>query len=152
MFVDKAEYQSMEIITCPLRGCNHVWCKRCESSIQRSGPRHTCDGSSELEHLAKASGWRHCPGKISFWHKNVGLTDYRNGLHRLPNSNTEGIWLQSYDGTLELIWVLTDIHESFLISSVSLQAAIRKCSFGFSHESSNWLSFEVIFVMSAVKW
>lgn len=62
MFVDKTELQSARIIVCPLGGCNHVWCKNCERTIQVPGPPHSCDGSSELEHLMRHRGWRHCPG------------------------------------------------------------------------------------------
>src|SRR6266511_1022955 len=66
MFVDNIELKSTNIIVCPLRGCNHVWCKRCEQTIQVPGPQHSCDGSRELEHLMRARGWRHCPGTSFF--------------------------------------------------------------------------------------
>ena len=63
IFVDKAEYQAQEVIVCPLPTCNHVWCKSCSQTIATlKGPKHSCDGSSELNHLMRRQGWKHCPG------------------------------------------------------------------------------------------
>ena len=64
MFVDKAEYEATEVITCPLRGCNCTWCKACHREIDITGPKHSCDGTSELDHLVKQEGWKYCPGKF----------------------------------------------------------------------------------------
>lgn len=100
MFVDMAEYRSMDIIACPLRGCDHVWCRKCERSIKRGGPQHSCDGSNELEHLAKASGWRHCPGKFAFL-RDGESTEYWACSYRLSDNNPEAFWLQSHDSKID---------------------------------------------------
>lgn len=62
VFVDKSEYEAQEIIACPLPGCTHAWCKACSRSIEFNGPRHSCDGSNELNHLMNQQGWKACPG------------------------------------------------------------------------------------------
>ncbi|KAI0302865.1 hypothetical protein B0F90DRAFT_1713063 [Multifurca ochricompacta] len=61
MFVARDEHEETNIIACPLPDCNHVWCKQCQRAIDFGGPRHSCDGTSELEHLMKEQGWKHCP-------------------------------------------------------------------------------------------
>lgn len=62
VFVDRAELQAAKIIVCPLPTCNYVWCKACQQEIEVGGPQHSCDGSSELNHLMNERGWKHCPG------------------------------------------------------------------------------------------
>jgi len=62
VFVDRTEYQESKIIACPLPECLFAWCKACQQEITVGGPQHSCDGSSELEHLMKMRGWKHCPG------------------------------------------------------------------------------------------
>ncbi|KAJ7696452.1 hypothetical protein B0H17DRAFT_398903 [Mycena rosella] len=62
VFVDRAEYEAAPILVCPLPRCNYAWCKACQQTIPMDGPKHSCDGSSELEHLMKSRGWKHCPG------------------------------------------------------------------------------------------
>lgn len=64
-FVDKSDYDQLDKMTCPFRGCNHSWCKNCQQEIMLNGPGHTCDGSSELKHLVKQMGWKHCPSTWS---------------------------------------------------------------------------------------
>jgi len=61
-FVDRREYEETEIITCPLRGCAHAWCKACSQGVEIGGAPHSCDGSSELKHLMQERGWKYCPG------------------------------------------------------------------------------------------
>ncbi|OCH90956.1 hypothetical protein OBBRIDRAFT_887305 [Obba rivulosa] len=61
-FVDKFEYEESDIITCPLQRCTYTWCKACSREIDIGGPKHSCDGSSELKHLMSQRGWKHCPG------------------------------------------------------------------------------------------
>ncbi|KAK0217806.1 hypothetical protein IW262DRAFT_1093833 [Armillaria fumosa] len=61
-FVDRTEYQEAGIIACPLPRCNHTWCKSCQQTVDVTGPQHSCDGSSELDHLMKQRGWKYCPG------------------------------------------------------------------------------------------
>lgn len=60
-FVDRQDYDFMRNISCPLRDCNHVWCKECQQTIIPGGPKHSCDGSAELDRLVKRKGWRYCP-------------------------------------------------------------------------------------------
>ncbi|KAI0250865.1 hypothetical protein BJV78DRAFT_525300 [Lactifluus subvellereus] len=61
MFVARDEHEEAKIIVCPLPGCNHVWCKQCQRTIEIDGSKHSCDGTSELDHLMKQQGWKHCP-------------------------------------------------------------------------------------------
>ncbi|KAI6102651.1 hypothetical protein EDD16DRAFT_343524 [Pisolithus croceorrhizus] len=60
-FVDRTDYNDMPNIVCPMRDCNHVWCRLCHRTIVIDGPKHSCDGSSELDHLMKEKGWHYCP-------------------------------------------------------------------------------------------
>ncbi|KAF9220042.1 hypothetical protein BS17DRAFT_359974 [Gyrodon lividus] len=60
-FVDKGDYEQLPALTCPFPGCEHTWCKNCQQSITRRGPKHSCDGSEEFDHLVKQMGWKHCP-------------------------------------------------------------------------------------------
>ena len=63
MFVAKDEHEEVDIVTCPLPDCNHTWCKQCQQPIDFGGPKHSCDGSSELDHLMKQNGWKYCPSE-----------------------------------------------------------------------------------------
>ncbi|KAJ7307075.1 hypothetical protein DFH08DRAFT_901173 [Mycena albidolilacea] len=72
VFVDRAEYEAAPILVCPLPRCNHAWCKSCQQVIPIDGPKHSCDGSSELEHLMKSRGWKHCPGCKTPFQKSDG--------------------------------------------------------------------------------
>ena len=63
MFVARDEHEEVNIIACPLPDCNHAWCKLCQQSIDFEGPRHSCDGTSELDHLMKQQGWKYCPSE-----------------------------------------------------------------------------------------
>ncbi|KAF7370312.1 RING-type domain-containing protein [Mycena sanguinolenta] len=72
VFVDRAEYEAEQILVCPLPRCNYAWCKACQQSIPMDGPKHSCDGSSELEHLMKRRGWKHCPGCKTPFQKSDG--------------------------------------------------------------------------------
>ena len=63
MFVAKDEHEEVDIVTCPLPDCNHTWCKQCQQPIEFGGPKHSCDGSSELDHLMKQNGWKYCPSE-----------------------------------------------------------------------------------------
>ncbi|KIK76397.1 hypothetical protein PAXRUDRAFT_170088, partial [Paxillus rubicundulus Ve08.2h10] len=79
-FVDRNDLEATDEVRCPLLGCDHVWCRKCQQSIDKgstdpksswtdpsgssvdpTGPRHSCDGASELEHLMKEQGWKYCP-------------------------------------------------------------------------------------------
>ncbi|KAI9434828.1 hypothetical protein H4582DRAFT_1818325 [Lactarius indigo] len=61
MFVAKDEHDEAKIIPCPLPDCSHAWCKQCQQTIDFNGPKHSCDGTSELDHLMKQQGWKYCP-------------------------------------------------------------------------------------------
>ncbi|KAF8216876.1 hypothetical protein K438DRAFT_1797974 [Mycena galopus ATCC 62051] len=72
VFVDRTEYEAAPILVCPLPKCNYAWCKSCQQTIPMDGPKHSCDGSSELEHLMKRRGWKHCPGCKTPFQKSDG--------------------------------------------------------------------------------
>lgn len=59
--MDRQDHDDTQSIVCPLHDCNHIWCKTCQQTIVVGGPKHSCDGSSELDHLMKEKGWRYCP-------------------------------------------------------------------------------------------
>ena len=61
MFVARDEHEEAKIIPCPLPDCNNVWCKQCQQTIEFGGPKHSCDGTTELDHLMKQQGWKYCP-------------------------------------------------------------------------------------------
>jgi len=63
MFVARDEHDSVSVIACPLPDCDHIWCRQCQQSIDLNGPRHSCDGASELDHLVKEQGWKYCPSE-----------------------------------------------------------------------------------------
>ncbi|KAH7920857.1 hypothetical protein BV22DRAFT_1097439 [Leucogyrophana mollusca] len=60
-FVDRQDHEDTRTLVCPLPDCDHIWCKACQQSITIGGPKHSCDGSSELDHLMKQRGWKYCP-------------------------------------------------------------------------------------------
>ncbi|KAI0082379.1 hypothetical protein K474DRAFT_507336 [Panus rudis PR-1116 ss-1] len=89
-FVDKAEYEAENIIVCPLPGCNHTWCKHCSRTIEIGGPTHSCDGTSELNHLMAQRGWKYCPG----CHTPAEKTDGCNHITCIsPGCNTHFCYL-----------------------------------------------------------
>jgi len=61
MLVAKDEHEEAKIIACPLPDCNHTWCKHCQQTIDFGRQQHSCDGTSELDHLMKEQGWKYCP-------------------------------------------------------------------------------------------
>ncbi|KAI0259086.1 hypothetical protein BC834DRAFT_974597 [Gloeopeniophorella convolvens] len=61
MFVARDEHDEARILACPLPDCNYAWCKQCQQGINFDGPQHSCDGTSELDHLMKQNGWKYCP-------------------------------------------------------------------------------------------
>ncbi|KAF8838973.1 hypothetical protein BDN67DRAFT_970782 [Paxillus ammoniavirescens] len=60
-FIDRGDLEAAKELRCPVLGCNHVWCRKCQQSIDSKGPTHSCDGASELDHLMKERGWKYCP-------------------------------------------------------------------------------------------
>jgi len=71
-FVDRQEYGQSLLIVCPFPNCQHIWCKACQQTVTLNGMKHSCDGSSELEHLMKLRGWKHCPGCQTPIYKEAG--------------------------------------------------------------------------------
>ena len=65
-YVQKDDFEEAKVLFCPLPGCRYMWCKACQVPIplvkNPEEPEHSCDGSSELTHLMKQRGWKHCPG------------------------------------------------------------------------------------------
>ncbi|KAG1730054.1 hypothetical protein EDB19DRAFT_1741415 [Suillus lakei] len=59
--VDRQEHDESRMLVCPLPGCGHIWCKACQQSFTIGDPPHSCDGTSELDHLMKQRGWKYCP-------------------------------------------------------------------------------------------
>src|SRR6266478_5713670 len=47
MFVARDDHEQAKTIA--------VWCKQCQQSIDFIGPKHSCDGTSELDHLHRRS-------------------------------------------------------------------------------------------------
>lgn len=95
--VDKQDFQEIDNISCPLPWCNYTWCKLCQQSISANGPKHSCDGLSEMMDLIKRSGWKYCPSKLGYrfvWH--IFLLFKK--IHRLQDSHWKGLGLQPYDG------------------------------------------------------
>ncbi|KAF9220038.1 hypothetical protein BS17DRAFT_715814 [Gyrodon lividus] len=60
-FVDRQDHEEMPIVMCPEQDCDHIWCKACQQTIVIGGPKHSCDGTTELDHLMKEKGWKYCP-------------------------------------------------------------------------------------------
>lgn len=59
--VDRQDLETATTLVCPFPDCPYMWCKTCQQEITVGGPPHTCDGSSELDHLMKQQGWKYCP-------------------------------------------------------------------------------------------
>jgi len=64
-FVDRHDIEATELMQCPVLGCDHVWCRKCQQTVERGGPEHSCDGSKELEHLVQEQGWKFCPSALN---------------------------------------------------------------------------------------
>ncbi|KAF8431275.1 hypothetical protein L210DRAFT_3560596 [Boletus edulis BED1] len=63
-FVDKEDYEELEEfrVTCSFPGCEHTWCKNCQQTLSSGdGPKHSCDGTEELDYLVRQMGWKYCP-------------------------------------------------------------------------------------------
>ena len=66
VWVDKQDVADASILVCPLRGCGFAYCKDCSQPVEIDGPKHSCDGSAELDHLMSQRGWKYCPGEPTF--------------------------------------------------------------------------------------
>src|SRR5579863_6038476 len=71
MFVARDEHEEASVIACPLPDCNHAWCKQCQQPIDFNGPKHSCDGTSELDHLMKQQGWKYCPSESALAYRHL---------------------------------------------------------------------------------
>ncbi|KAF8548673.1 hypothetical protein OG21DRAFT_1516076 [Imleria badia] len=60
-FVDKEDHEQREELGCPFSDCEHTWCKNCQQSLSADGPKHSCDGTEELDYLVRQMGWKYCP-------------------------------------------------------------------------------------------
>lgn len=70
--VDRQDLETTAILACPLPDCSYMWCKACQQEITAGGPQHSCDGTSELDNLMKALGWRYCPNCRTPFQKDSG--------------------------------------------------------------------------------
>ena len=61
MRVDREEYQTLNVIMCPLPRCHRRWCKFCRKEVGGCGTAHRCR-NWKLDGLAWSKGWRSCPG------------------------------------------------------------------------------------------
>jgi hypothetical protein len=114
IFVDKQEYQEAKVVACPLPKCNHAWCKSCSQAIEFAGPLHSCDGSSELDHLMGQRGWKYCPGMLSVLVNGISAQI----TSRLQNSHREDEWVQPHDcqslfvGSVMVLTCFSIVHDS----------------------------------------
>ncbi|KAN0119147.1 hypothetical protein V8E52_004594 [Russula decolorans] len=60
-YLDREGFNEARNLHCPMEGCNYVWCKECQQEFVPNGPKHSCDGSSELKRLVEQQGWKYCP-------------------------------------------------------------------------------------------
>ncbi|KAJ7120033.1 hypothetical protein C8R44DRAFT_981988 [Mycena epipterygia] len=49
MFVDRLEYEAATVLVCPVPGCDHIWCKACQRTIDFTALPHSCGGPAEAE-------------------------------------------------------------------------------------------------------
>lgn len=134
-FVDRTEYQESKIITCPLPGCSYTWCKSCSQAIDTvpGAPEHSCDGTSELDHLMKERGWKYCPGRCLVPISRVSdlILTYRTGC-KTPVQKDGGcnhMTVRRYIILPVACFVLIELF--FLKSSARRLGAIRMCSMQF---------------------
>lgn len=62
-FFEREGMDEARNLRCPVSECNFVWCKDCQQEIVPDGPDHSCDGTSEMNHLVQQQGWKYCPCK-----------------------------------------------------------------------------------------
>ncbi|KAI5983090.1 hypothetical protein EDD15DRAFT_1913835 [Pisolithus albus] len=59
-FVDRADAMASDHMQCPVSRCGHVWCQKCQQTIENN-VEHSCDGSKEFENLLRKKHWQFCP-------------------------------------------------------------------------------------------
>ena len=99
MFVARDEHEEAKIIACPLPDCNHAWCKQCQQSIDFNGPKHSCDGTSELDHLMKEQGWKYCPSEPVPATLHLLGAQFSCLFFSMQDTHPENIGMQSHVGT-----------------------------------------------------
>ncbi|KAI0260310.1 hypothetical protein BC834DRAFT_554275 [Gloeopeniophorella convolvens] len=60
-FFDREMVNDARNLICLFDDCDYTWCKTCQQEITRDGPEHSCDGTTELNHLVQQEGWKFCP-------------------------------------------------------------------------------------------
>ena len=51
VFVDREDYENVDIMACPFPSCNYHWCKSCEGVIDLGvDPPHSCNTAQVQEH------------------------------------------------------------------------------------------------------
>ncbi|KJA28167.1 hypothetical protein HYPSUDRAFT_62558 [Hypholoma sublateritium FD-334 SS-4] len=61
MHVDRQDYVTSTIVTCPLERCRYRWCRECDKGIGLADKEHHCK-NKKLDRLVWRKGWRYCPG------------------------------------------------------------------------------------------
>ncbi|KAI0297404.1 hypothetical protein BC826DRAFT_967739 [Russula brevipes] len=101
MFVARDEYEEVSAIVCPLPDCNYVWCKHCQQRIDldSKGPQHSCDGTSELDHLIKQQGWKYCPSEPALtWTRGcIRSQFFFSSFDSVQDADPERIWMSSHE-------------------------------------------------------
>lgn len=91
--VVRQEHDESRLLVCPLPDCNHIWCKACQQSVAIGGPSHSCDGTSELDHLMKQRGWKYCPSiHSSYWLFAATYVRWQTAKHRFRGTGDAATW------------------------------------------------------------
>ncbi|KAF8216806.1 hypothetical protein K438DRAFT_1559122, partial [Mycena galopus ATCC 62051] len=90
--VDRADYEEHSILECPLPGCHYAWCQSCQQPAlaPTNGSTHSCDGTSEFEHLMQHRGWKHCPGCHASYQKSGGCNHMTVSHSPVCGANPQG--------------------------------------------------------------
>ena len=126
VFVYRQDVEDTETIACPLPGCNYIWCKACQQAIEIGGPQHSCDGSSELDHLMKSSGWKYCPSTVST--PPSFRAQFSHSPYRLQDTVLKRSRMQSYDSQLanrkitSMFFTHKHFHSASLLAAIPISA------------------------------
>ncbi|KAJ3555791.1 hypothetical protein NM688_g2377 [Phlebia brevispora] len=64
-FLDRSEYDSAAVISCPFSDCSRSWCKQCSTAVNPLNPKHSCGARASAKafaRLVEKKGWKYCPG------------------------------------------------------------------------------------------